>query len=241
MNGRDHVHVAACSGELPIGGGFDVLAGARRVVGRFRVQTDVEVRIEARLCPGACCFQHGVGTECSAKHLEDLAHRHSRVRSDRQQCGACSRWRFVARHAQEVPRRVLDVVGVDAADGTISKYIARRIAVTLEDVKPSLSREEAIAIALRVADYTPDEQDAQLEVYVEPSSAARQPVANSEPAVSFRSALARRSPTRCRWRTDPDVALRPRIRAVRPQTVNRIDHEGQRLEFDIDRLDRLGQ
>ena len=40
-------------------------------------------------------------------------------------------------------------------------------------------------------------------------------------------------------RTHPDVALRPRVRAVRPEAFNRIDDEGQRLEFDLDLFDRF--
>ena len=38
--------------------------------------------------------------------------------------------------------------------------------------------------------------------------------------------------------THPDVALRARVRAAGPQAFNRIDDEGQRLELDLDRLDR---
>ena len=49
----------------------------------------------------------------------------------------------------------------------------------------------------------------------------------------------------CRGRrrcgTHPHVALRARVRAVGPQAFNRIDDEGQRLEFDRDRFDRLGR
>ena len=41
-----------------------------------------------------------------------------------------------------------------------------------------------------------------------------------------------------RRRTHPCVALRARVGAARPQAVNRIDDERQRLELDVDRLDR---
>ena len=40
-------------------------------------------------------------------------------------------------------------------------------------------------------------------------------------------------------RTHPDVALRPCVRTVRAEAFNRIDDEGQRLEFDLDLFDRF--
>ncbi len=51
---------------------------------------------------------------------------------------------------------------------------------------------------------------------------------------------ARRRRRRSR-RAHPDVALRARVRAGRPQTLNRIDDERKRLVFDVDRLDGLGR
>jgi len=41
-----------------------------------------------------------------------------------------------------------------------------------------------------------------------------------------------------RGRAHPDIALGPRIRAVRPQALDPIDDEGERFELDVDRFDR---
>src|SRR5262249_44435245 len=48
----------------------------------------------------------------------------------------------------------------------------------------------------------------------------------------------------CRWRrrrTDPHVAGGARVRAAWPQALDHVDDERQRLEFDVDPLDRLGR
>ena len=49
---------------------------------------------------------------------------------------------------------------------------------------------------------------------------------------------------RCRraWRRRrPDVAFGARVRAARAQALDRIDHKRQRLEIDVDLLDRVGR
>ena len=113
MHDRDHVHVTAGVGELRLRGELDLLAGSGGVAHRLRVEADVKVRVEARLRPRAGSLQDGIRIDRSFEQLVDLAHRHPRVGADGQERRPRCLRRLAAGDAQEVPRRILDVVCID--------------------------------------------------------------------------------------------------------------------------------
>ena len=65
------------------------------------------------------------------------------------------------------------------------------------------------------------------------------PLQRLRPSACGGAAGRRAARLRARRRRDPDVAVEARVGAARPQALDRIDDERQRLEIDVDALDRL--
>ncbi len=117
MHPRDIVHVAAHACELGRSREADFRATLCGVPGRFQVQPDVEMPVELGRIITAGCRQHVGRILPAAEHQVDLTHRYPRVRSDRQHPGSGGRRRLGFRHAEEVPRRILNVGWIDEAMG----------------------------------------------------------------------------------------------------------------------------
>ena len=89
---------------------------SRRLVSiRLVVQPDIELRKEPRRCRLARRCQNRLRRHRPLEHLVNFAHRRTLIGPDRQECRSRLRRRFGVRHAEKVPGRVLDVVGIDRA------------------------------------------------------------------------------------------------------------------------------
>ena len=116
MHARDVVHVAA-RGRKAFGRGL--LSSSRATgVHRRSLRDTGRCRDARRTAPTARAPAAAVtcaSRERPREHLIDLAHRHARIGTHRQQRGARLRRRFGPRDAEEMPRRVLHIVGIHRA------------------------------------------------------------------------------------------------------------------------------
>jgi len=112
-----HVHVAACFGELGMGGKADFLEGTPGVAGGFGEESDVEMCVEDGVRRRTGGAHHIGGREFAGEEREHFVHRAAAIGSNRQQRGAGAGGRFGAGDAEVVPGGVFDIVRVDGAVG----------------------------------------------------------------------------------------------------------------------------